>query len=115
MTQWRHLFSLEIFLESGYFVLNGLKTSTGTYGKEVLTVAKNRTTAPAATFDSEERFEFDIDNSWKIEMNNFIDAVLHKKINYESGITEAKKVMRIIDEIYKKEKLTVKNLNTTLK
>ena len=25
MTQWRHLFSLEVFLEKGYFVLNGLK------------------------------------------------------------------------------------------
>src|SRR5690606_1222943 len=40
MTQWRHLFSLEIFLESGYMVLNGLKTSSGTYGEEVLTIAK---------------------------------------------------------------------------
>ena len=34
MTQWRHLFSLEIFLERGHLVLNGLKTSSGTYGDE---------------------------------------------------------------------------------
>ena len=28
MTQWRHLFSLEIFLEKGYIVINGLLTSS---------------------------------------------------------------------------------------
>lgn len=32
MTQWRHLFSIEVFLERGYFVLNGLKTSSNSYG-----------------------------------------------------------------------------------
>jgi len=41
MTQWRHLFSLEVFLSTGYMVLNGLKTSSGTYGDEVLSIAKN--------------------------------------------------------------------------
>ena len=42
MTQWRHLFSLEIFLEKGYMVLNGLKTGSNSYGKESLTYALNR-------------------------------------------------------------------------
>ena len=55
MTQWRHLFSLEIFLEQGYLVLNGLKTSSGTYGDEILTIAKNRTEAPRAKWEDEER------------------------------------------------------------
>ena len=31
MTQWRNLFSLEIFLEKGYMVLNGLLTSSKSY------------------------------------------------------------------------------------
>ena len=35
MTQWRHLFSLEIFLQNGYLVLNGLKTSSNSYGDEM--------------------------------------------------------------------------------
>ena len=42
MTQWRHLFSFEVFMERGYMVLNGLKTPSGTYGAEKLSVAKNR-------------------------------------------------------------------------
>ena len=60
MTQWRHLFSLEIFLEEGYMVLNGLKTSSKTYGEEVLTIAKNRSIAPASTWKHEEEFHFKI-------------------------------------------------------
>ena len=34
MTQWRHLFSIELFMEKGYMVLNGLITSTMSYGEE---------------------------------------------------------------------------------
>ena len=49
MTQWRHLFSLEIFLQRGYIVLNGLKTSSNSYGKEILTYAINRSKPPEAS------------------------------------------------------------------
>ena len=65
MTQWRHLFSLEVFFQKGYTVLNGLKTSSNTYGEEVLTIAKNRTTSPAATWEDEERIIYQTDNSWQ--------------------------------------------------
>ena len=71
MTQWRHLFSLEVFLQRGYMVLNGLKTSSGTYGEEKLTIAKNRSTAPAATWESEERSLFKVDEAWSREMELF--------------------------------------------
>ena len=39
MTQWRHLFT-EVFMEKGYMVLNGLITSTMSYGEEVLSIVK---------------------------------------------------------------------------
>ena len=63
MTQWRHLFSMEIFLEKGYLVLNGLKTSSNTYGDEILTIAKNRSLAPAATWKDEEDITYHTDES----------------------------------------------------
>ena len=53
MTQWRHLFYLEVFLEKRYMVLYGLKTYSGTYRDEVFSVAKNCSTAPAATWKDE--------------------------------------------------------------
>ena len=70
MTQWRHLFSLEVFLEKGYMCLNGLKTSSNTYGDETLTIAKNRSVAPAATWEDEENKTYHNDHSWDIEVNH---------------------------------------------
>lgn len=40
-TQWKHKFSLEIFLEDSYVVINGILTSTRSYEDESITFAKN--------------------------------------------------------------------------
>ena len=107
MTQWRHLFSLEVFLEEGYLVLNGLKTSSGTYGDEVLSIAKNRSTAPAATWKDEEEITYLTDKSWQSEADEFISSIKkQRKVNIGSS-ADALKLMKIIDQIYafkKKEK-----------
>lgn len=100
MSQWRHLFSLEIFLEKGYMVLNGLITSTMSYGEEVLSVAKNRSTAPAATWKDEVITNYSVNNSWRYEMEHFLNAI-EKNTPIEIGNSEdAFKLMTIIDEIY---------------
>ncbi len=104
MTQWRHLFSLEVFLERGYIVLNGLKTQSGTYGDEVLTVAKNRSTAPAATWEDEERTVFHTDSSWAEEVEAFVTAV-ERDCPVEAGSSgDALRVMRLIDTAYAAER-----------
>ncbi|MDO8527413.1 MAG: Gfo/Idh/MocA family oxidoreductase [Deltaproteobacteria bacterium] len=100
MTQWRHLFSLEIFLEKGYIVINGLLTSSGTYGEEVMTVAKNRTKAPMATWDDEEHIRFNVNNSWHYEMTHFLDAMIENKPIQTGNSADALKLMRIMDKIY---------------
>jgi 1,5-anhydro-D-fructose reductase (1,5-anhydro-D-mannitol-forming) len=100
MTQWRHLFSLEVFLERGYMVLNGLKTQSGTYGDEVLTVAKNRTTAPAATWQDEEQHTFHVDNSWQDETSLFLSTVSENRPVQIGRSGDALRVMQIVDAIY---------------
>jgi len=115
MTQWRHLFSLEVFLESGYMVLNGLKTSSGTYGDEELTVARNRSTAPAATWDDEERFHFETDNSWKYEAEHFVNAIVENKAVSIGTSEDALNVMELIEAIYENEHHESDVLNTKLK
>lgn len=75
MSQWRHLFSLEVFMEKGYMVLNGLITSSMSYGEETLSIAKNRSTAPAATWKDEVKTQYIDDNSWRYEMEHFIEAI----------------------------------------
>ena len=100
MTQWRHLFSLEVFLEKGYLVLNGLKTTSNTYGDEILTITKNRSTAPAATWEDEEDITYNIDESWQSEADEFISSIKkQRKVNTGSS-SDALKLMKIIDQIY---------------
>jgi predicted dehydrogenase len=101
MTQWRHLFSLEVFLEKGYMVLNGLKTSSGTYGDEILSIAKNRTIAPAAVWEDEECITFETDNSWTSEINHFLNAIENDTPVPVGSSADALAVMKLIDQTYK--------------
>ena len=75
VTQWRYLFSLEVFLEKGSIVLNGLRTKSGNYGDEILTIKPNLTNENKISF-TEEKFVENI--SWQKE----IDA---KGINVHVG------------------------------
>lgn len=100
MTQWRHLFSLEVFLEKGYMVLNGLITSTMSYGKEILTIAKSRSAAPAATWQDEVRTEYMSNNSWRYEMRQFFDAIVEDRPVKIGNSDDALRLMTIIDKIY---------------
>lgn len=100
MTQWRHLFSLEIFLEKGYLVLNGLRTSSNTYGEEILSIAKNRSTAPAATWEDEERITYHSDSSWNTEVGHFISAIRNNSEISIGNSQDALKLMTLIEKIY---------------
>ena len=100
MTQWRHLFSLEIFLEKGYLVLNGLKTSSGTYGEEILTISKNRTAAPAAKWENEENLTFSTDVSWSSEVNHFFKTIKNNSLIKIGNSSQALEVMILIDKTY---------------
>jgi 1,5-anhydro-D-fructose reductase (1,5-anhydro-D-mannitol-forming) len=100
MTQWRHLFSLEIFLEKGYMVLNGLATSSGTYGDEILGIAKNRSRAPAATWEDEERITYHSDQSWASEIEKFFLSIEENKPVSLGNSGDALKLMKIVDKIY---------------
>lgn len=100
MTQWRHLFSLEIFLERGYIVINGLKTSSNTYGDEILTIAKNRTPPPEASWTEEDSVKFHTDESWERELNIFVDAIRAGKEVPVGGPKDALKLMRLVEKVY---------------
>ncbi|MBE9585357.1 Gfo/Idh/MocA family oxidoreductase [Mucilaginibacter sp. JRF] len=103
MSQWRHLFSLEIFLEKGYMVLNGLITSSMSYGEETLSVAKNRSTAPAATWKDEVVTKYVNNNSWRYEMDHFFDAIDNNQPIVYGNSDDALKLMTIIDKVYEQK------------
>ena len=101
MTQWRHLFSLEVFFEKGYMTLNGLKTSSNSYGKEELEFAINRSYPPSAKWSKSKKLIFTNNNSWKNEMDIFFNCIKKNTKITICGTEDALKVMKIVDKIYK--------------
>ena len=100
MTQWRHLFSFEIFLERGYIVINGLITPSGTYGKEELSIAENRTSPPQAVWTEERRVTFSVDTSFQEEVEEFIQCINSNSPIISGNSEDALKVIRLIEKIY---------------
>jgi predicted dehydrogenase len=100
MTQWRHLFSFEIFLERGYIVINGLITPSGTYGKEELSIAENRTSPPQAVWTEEKHVTFSIDTSFREEVEEFIQCIDSNSPIISGTSEDALKVIRLIERIY---------------
>ena len=103
MTQWRHLFSLEVFLSKGYMVLDGLKTPSGMYGDEVLSVCRSRTEPPAAAWNTETRTTFKSDDSWRSEVQHWTDAIRNDTPITIGTVDDAHAVMEVIDEIYRQK------------
>ena len=100
MTQWRYLFSLEVFLEAGALVLNGLKTSSGAYGEEDLSVKRNPPKNHRGTFAREERYTFHADTSWASETQHFLTSIREGRQPALGHSGDALAVMRLIDTIY---------------
>ena len=100
MTQWRYLFSLEVFLEGGALVLNGLKTSSGAYGDEVLAIKRNPSHLQDGRFEEEEMITYQVDTSWQSEIDHFFDCVLHDRPVRFGNSQDALTVMELVDRIY---------------
>lgn len=103
MTQWRHLFSLEIFLEQGHIVINGLLTTSGSYGKEQMSIARNSLSAPAVSWAQEERIIYNLNTSWENEMRIFFDSIRSDKPIPVGNSADARKLMRLVDMVYEQK------------
>ena len=102
MTQWRYLFSLEIFLQKGSLILNGLKTSSGVYGDEELAIKYNQSGDKSGNVRHEEIIKYETNNSWNSEIREFFDAISEGKIVKMGSSIDALILMQKIDKIYKR-------------
>lgn len=101
MTQWRYLFSLEVFLEKGALILNGLKTSTGVYGDENLTIKRNSLiNTPNNDSHTEQTISYEIDTSWNSEILHFVNAIRTNSVVKYGNSMDAQKLMNLIDLTY---------------
>jgi len=100
MTQWRYIFSLEVFMEGGSLILNGIKTSSGAYGDEDLAVKRNSNNAHRGNFSSEERIVYHVDGSWSSEIGSFFVSIKEDRPVELGNSADALRLMKIMDSIY---------------
>ena len=100
--QWKHKFDLDIILTGGYIALNGLLTSTKSYGEERITYYKRDLEQKSGKVGNPTEFTlcFDEDQSWELEIIEFYDALTGKGIVVNGTADDAVEVMTIINTIY---------------
>lgn len=101
-TQWRHKFLLELFTEKGFISINGILSSTRSYGEETITFAQKQFEDEASAFGKprEETIYFDRDDSWTLELDEFYQAIIKKASIKNGHSTDALRVMTLIERIY---------------
>ena len=97
-TQWQHRFSLEIAMTEGYIVLQGILSSSKSYGQERLIVG-HRAQSPNGTAH-EEVFTFLDDHSWRDEVQEFARAIADAEPLACGTSADALETMRLVYRIY---------------
>lgn len=98
-TQWRHRFSLEIFLEQGALILTGILSGTKSYGQETLTILFREEDDNGNP--REQKTSYIRDHSWKREIEEFKDAILNANSILVGSSTEALRSMELVHQIYR--------------
>lgn len=111
-TQWEHRFLLDIALTEGCLELQGILTSSKSYGQEKLVILRRDESDAGAQKD--ETMTYLTDNSWKNEIFEFADAILNSGKIKHGNSADALAVMKLVYRIYWsdqewKEKYNIEN------
>jgi len=101
-TQWQHKFLLEIYMERGYLEIDGILSSTRTYGRETLKIARcvyDENGYPLPN-PQEIMTYYNNDNSWNTEINDFVECIKENKPVTNGNIEDAIKIMELVQRIY---------------
>ncbi|MBI3693964.1 MAG: Gfo/Idh/MocA family oxidoreductase [Acidobacteria bacterium] len=101
-TQWQHRFMAEIYLERGYLAITGILSSTRTYGRETLRVARCQYDAEGYPQPNPEETitYYDEDRSWEQEIDDFARSILEDRPVTVGGSSDAYQVMSLVQQIY---------------
>ncbi len=102
-TMWNHTFKIDLTLEEGYIVVDGLLSKTGSYGREKIVIGKRQfeDEASAVGNPEEEVTYFDRDLSWNLEVEEFIKCIDQDRKVTICSSEDALKVMEIIEKAYR--------------
>ena len=100
--QWRHKFDMDIICTNGYIALNGLLTSTRSYGVESITYYKKDLEMETGRLGKPREYTmcFDEDSSWDLEMGEFYENCVFGMPVCNGTAEEAVRVMRLVEGIY---------------
>ena len=98
--QWEHKFKMEISLEKGSLILDGILSGSKTYGKERIEILEKIDNH----LINRKKFFFKKDKSWQEEVDEFADIVKNNKDVKIGNLNDALSVMKMINTIYKNDK-----------
>ena len=101
-TQWRHKFQLDITLTQGSLSLTGILTGSKSYGQETMTII--RSDGSESGVPPELTKTYIVDNSWKMEIDEFVDCITQNKGISSGSSTDALDVMELVYKIYAADK-----------
>jgi len=101
-TMWKHTFRIDITLENGYIIVEGLLSKTGSYGREKIIIGRREfeDQTEAVGNPSEEVTYFDKDLSWDLEVSEFVKCIDENIPVGNSNSEDALRVMEIIEKAY---------------
>ncbi len=101
-TQWRHKFLLEVYMEKGYLEIEGILSSTQTYGREALKIARcilDRDGYPLPNPQQTMTY-YDNDTSWLDEVNDFVECIIDNKPVSNGTVEDAVNTMSLVQRVY---------------
>jgi predicted dehydrogenase len=98
-TQWQHKFNLEITLSEGYIELHGILSGSKSYGEEKIVIGKRDEESDNGQMETK-TIKFLQDNSWKDEIFEFADAVIHDTPIVSGTSKDALETMKLVFKIY---------------
>ncbi|MDC0933907.1 Gfo/Idh/MocA family oxidoreductase [Arcobacteraceae bacterium] len=103
-TQWKHKFLLEMEFEDGYINLDGILSNSRSYAPEMLITARREfeDVTYAMGKPKEQITWFENDDSWKLELNEFVDAILNSKKVKHGTSHDGMRALSLVEDIYKK-------------
>jgi predicted dehydrogenase len=98
-TQWKHRFTIEICMENGYVVVDGMPSSTRSYRDEWL-IEGERSGGFAIGNPPEKSTFCNTDPSWDLELVEFVDCIRRGQPTRYGTSRDAFETMRLVFGIY---------------
>jgi predicted dehydrogenase len=98
-TQWKHRFTLEIYLEDGYVIVDGQPSTSRSFRDEWL-IESRRGLGFAVGNPPEQATFCNTDPSWEMELAEFVDCIRDGNPVRNGTSRDAYETMRLVSRIY---------------